>query len=79
MLKIELNRWQKLISANDRGYIPAMKRMGATNDEIKEIREYDKECQGVTPEDERLAEKSIRENTKILGEGKNALLINSLL
>jgi len=79
LLKIELDRWQKLISANDRGYIPAMKRMGATNDEIKEIRDYDKECQGVTPEDERLAEKSIRENTKILGEGKNALLINSLL
>lgn len=78
LLGVKLNRRQQLISANDRGFIPAMKQMGATNDEIKDIRDFDKKCQGVTPEDENLAEKSIRENTEILGPGKNTLLINSL-
>jgi len=62
LIGIELNRRQKLIAANDRGYIPAMECMCATKNEIKETREYDRRAQGVTEEDERLAVESIKEN-----------------
>ncbi|MEW6654760.1 MAG: hypothetical protein AB1394_15010, partial [Bacteroidota bacterium] len=62
LLEIELNRWQKLIAANDKGYIPAMECLCATKEEIKKVRESDRRAQGVTEEDERLAERSIKEN-----------------
>ncbi|MCX6272658.1 MAG: hypothetical protein NTU44_15850 [Bacteroidetes bacterium] len=34
MLNISLNRWQLLVAANDRGYIPAMQAMGANKKEV---------------------------------------------
>lgn len=62
VLGVELDRHQRLVAANDSGYIPAMRALGATEDEISVIRELDRRAQGVTEEDERLAEKSINEN-----------------
>lgn len=60
ILDVELNRYQKLVAANDKGYIPAMKVLGASKEEIEEIRRKDREAQGVTEEDELLAEQSIK-------------------
>lgn len=71
LLNIELTRKQKLIAANDKDYIEGMRRMGATDDEIKEIRRRDRRCQGVTEEEEELAERSIIENMK----DENGLII----
>ena len=51
----------QLVAANDAGYIPAMQAMGASDKEIQEIRRLDRAAQGVTEEDEQLAEKSIAE------------------
>ena len=65
ILNIELTRRQKLIVENDKGYIPAMEKYGATKKEICAIRKEDRKCQGVTEEDEKLAEKSILENRKV--------------
>lgn len=62
LLDIELTRDQQLVAANDRGYIPAMLEMGATPEVVADIRKRDKVAQGVTDEDERLAEQSIQEN-----------------
>lgn len=62
LLHIELNRWQQLIAANDKGYIPAMKCLCATEEEIEKVRAFDRNAQGVTEEDERLAEESIKKN-----------------
>ncbi|MBN3036606.1 MAG: hypothetical protein JW861_13550 [Bacteroidales bacterium] len=62
LLNIELTDYQKLVAANDRGYIPAMKQMGASEELICEIRAKDREAQGVTERDEQLAEKSIENN-----------------
>jgi hypothetical protein len=76
LLGVELNRYQRLISANDRGHIPAMKELGATPEEIEAIRKYDRQCQGVTPEDERQAEESIRHRSEKLTP--DAILVNSL-
>jgi hypothetical protein len=69
LLEIPLNIRQRLIAANDRGHIRAMREMGASEAEIREIREMDRAAQGVTPEDERLAERSIGKQMDILGEG----------
>jgi hypothetical protein len=52
LLGVELTRHQLLIAANDKGYIPAMKAMGATENEIKIVRAQDRLAQGVTPDQE---------------------------
>lgn len=62
LLEIHLSRQEQLIAANDRAYIPGMKALQASHDEITEIRRRDRMCQGVTEEDEALAVKAINEN-----------------
>lgn len=54
------NRRMELVAANDSGYIPAMKAMGASDAEIALIRQEDRFAQGVTAEDEFLAEQSVK-------------------
>ena len=66
-LKIEFTRDLQLIAANDKGYVHAMFNMGAKLQEVADIRRRDRKAQGVTPEDELLAEQSIRENLTIEG------------
>jgi hypothetical protein len=61
LLGVELDRYQKLVAANDRGYIPEMKKLCVTEEEIQEIRAKDRVAQGVTDNDEELAQKSIDE------------------
>jgi hypothetical protein len=75
LLKLELDRWQRLVAANDSLYIPGMLQMNATQDEIKLIRELDRKAQGVTENDEILGDKSIREN---LVKEKDLILVKSL-
>lgn len=65
LLGAELTRYQQLVAANDKGYIPAMKALGATDAEILEVRRRDRAAQGVTEEDERLAAESAEANTTI--------------
>ena len=60
-----LSFYQQLVAANDRGYIPAMLALGASQEEIDDIRRKDREAQGVTEEDETLAEMAIAENLYI--------------
>ncbi|MDR1380356.1 MAG: hypothetical protein LBJ47_02640 [Tannerella sp.] len=59
----KLDREQQLIAANDRGYIPAMREMGADDDEIREIRIADRQSQGVTTDDEDLAAIAVANKT----------------
>jgi hypothetical protein len=66
MLGIELDRWQKLVAVNDKGYIPAMEAMGATKEEIDKIRKEDRKAQGVTETDEMSALKSIQEQLTVV-------------
>lgn len=74
-LNVTLSKKQKLIAANDKGYIGAMKKLGATQEEIDTIRRMDRTIQGVTEEDERLAEESISNNSVIIG---NLRIVKSL-
>lgn len=68
IIGIGLTWRQKLIAANDSGYIPAMQQLGASPAEIAEIRLADRKMQGCTPEDERLAEQSIRSELERTGD-----------
>ena len=68
LLGIEPDRRLQLVAANDAGYIPAMQALGATDAEIADIRCQDRAAQGVTEEDERLAEKSIVDNLTAYGD-----------
>lgn len=53
------NRYEELIAANDAGYIPAMLAIGATPQEVAQIRSEDRAAQGITPEQEVEAERAI--------------------
>lgn len=59
LLGLEPTRRQQLIAANDTGYIPGMLAMGATPEEIAEVRLLDRSAQGITPEQEAEAERAI--------------------
>lgn len=59
LIGVELSRWEQLLAANDAHYIPGMLVLGATPEEIQAIRLADRAAQGVTEQDERLAEESI--------------------
>jgi len=69
LLNIKLNRYQKLVALNDKGYIPAMEKFGATKEEIESIRQKDRFYQGVTKEDEKLAKESLK-NIEIINNIK---------
>ena len=65
ILGVKLNRYQTLVALNDKGYIPAMEKFGATEVEIELIRQKDRIAQGVTQKDEILAKTAI-ENGEII-------------
>lgn len=68
ILGITPDRHVQLVAANDAGYIPAMLELSASEEEIVEIRRQDRSAQGVTEEDECLAELSVSEHlTKLDG------------
>ena len=75
VLGIALNRDQQLAAANDRGYIPAMMALGATESEIADIRHRDRAAQGISKEEERLAEKSVEQH---LSKHDGLLVVRSL-
>ena len=62
ILEVELTHYQQLVAANDKGYIPSMMALGASSEEIDDIRRKDRTAQGITEKDEALAEKAIAEN-----------------
>ena len=76
LLCLHLDRRQQLISANDRGHVPGLKAMGATQQEIQEIRLFDRQCQGVKTDDEKAAELSIQNHSEKLAPG--SIYIKSL-
>lgn len=67
ILGITPDRHVQLVAANDAGYIPAMLELSASEEEIAEIRKLDRAAQGVSEEDEHLAEKSINERLQRYG------------
>jgi hypothetical protein len=52
-------RWLALVAANDRAHVAGMRALGATADEIAEIRAADRAAQGVSAADEAEARRAI--------------------
>lgn len=71
ILQLPMNRYEQLVSANDKAYIPGMLALGATSEEIATVRLADRKAQGVTDEEEQLAEKAIVNNQEFV----NGLII----
>ena len=59
LLQLSTNRKYQLIAANDKYYIPGMLNLGATMEEINAIRLADRQAQGITEQDEQMAEEAI--------------------
>ena len=64
---------EQFVSANDKGYIPAMEKLGAElglsaedlQEIISNIRMRDREMQGVTPEQEAQAQEAVKNQEKL--------------
>jgi hypothetical protein len=69
----QLTRRGQLVAANDRGFIPAMLEMGATDEEIRDVRTQDLDAQGITAE-QIAAERREVENAKVFN---GRYLVNS--
>ncbi len=62
LLQLPAEDWTRrheLVAANDRGYIDEMVVLGASVEEMREIRAEDRRAQGVTPEEEAAAELAV--------------------
>lgn len=68
LLGKDLTPYMRLVAANDSRYIPGMEALGATRREIEAIRAADRKAQGVTAEEECLAERAIGENRELIGD-----------
>lgn len=51
--------WHELVAANDRGYIPALLEIRATEDEIVKVRAADRAAQGISAAEEAAAEMAV--------------------
>ena len=73
ILGVELTLDEQFVSANDKGYIPAMEKLGVelglSSEDLQEIianiRMRDREMQGVTPEQEAQAQEAVEKLGKI--------------
>jgi hypothetical protein len=76
LLALPREQWTRrleLIAANDRGWIPELRQIGASGEEIRAIRAEDRRAQGVTEDDERAAEAALA-NAKTLAGGRLMLV-----
>lgn len=76
LLGLEMDRHMQLVAANDARYIPGMIKLGASREEIDDIRRADRAAQGVSEgDDERLAEESLK---SCKGDASNLYVVKSL-
>lgn len=68
ILGYKLNRRQCLIAANDSNYVDGMLQLGATSDEVQEIRRLDRAFQGVTDLQEQQAVEDLKRNLECIGD-----------
>jgi len=70
LLGLPPERWTRefdLVAENDRGYIPAMIEIGATKEEIIQVRAADRKAQGITEEEEQAGERAVSEASTLAG------------
>lgn len=75
ILGSKLSRFHELVAANDKGYIPGMKAIDATEEEVAHIRLLDRHAQGVTEEEEEAAEADV---ANVKRDGRLAIVTTAL-
>ena len=76
LLDLAMDKHMQLVAANDSRYIPGMIKLGASREEIDDIRRADRAAQGVSEgDDERLAEESLK---SCKGDASNLYVVKSL-
>lgn len=76
LLDLAMDRHMQLVAANDSRYIPGMIKLGASREEIDDVRRADRAAQGVSEgDDERLAEESLK---SCKGDASNLYVVKSL-
>lgn len=68
ILSVPMGRYFQLVSANDRAYIPGMEQLGATSEEIASIRWADRAAQGITLEEEQMAEEAVNQHAALIND-----------
>ncbi len=63
----EWSRYNELVSANDRGHIPAMVAIGASQEEIITIRQADRRAQGISADEEAIGLQAIATAEVLVG------------
>jgi len=61
------SRWYQLVAENDRGHVEAMRSAGASQAELIHVRTADRAAQGITEEEERLAEEALAKQRQTVG------------
>ncbi len=72
LLQLPADRWTawfERVAANDRGWIPELRALGLTDQEIASIRAADRKAQGITADDETGAEQAIA-SAETIWDGK---------
>jgi hypothetical protein len=68
-------RWMTLVDANDRGHISALRAIGATDAEIAQVRQADRQAQGITAAEEAAGLAALASVREVLG---GSLLVGDL-
>ncbi len=64
LIGVKPTREDILIAINDEGYIPGLVASGASIEEIRQVRAFDRSCQGITSEQEIEAERAVAAQEK---------------
>lgn len=67
LLGQEPTRWDVLVAANDAGWFPGLKAVGATAEEMAAVRAADRAAQGITPEQEVEATRALDATVEMVG------------
>jgi len=59
-------RWFELVDANDKGHVHALQAVGASMDEMREVRARDRAAQGITPLEEEQARRAAQQAKVVL-------------
>ena len=67
LLHLEPTRWDLVVAANDSGWLPGLRDMGADLNEMLTVRRADRAAQGITPEHEEEALRALAAPVEMLG------------
>lgn len=68
LLEMEPTRWDRVVAADDAGWFPGLQALGATSEEMREVRYLGRKVQGVTVEQELEASRALAAPVEKIGD-----------